>query len=60
MHQEHGSEEQDFILKALDVADQTHIPGKYTTALKGYDEIIEKFSGMSEYVIREIYKIYYQ
>lgn len=60
VHQEHGSEEQDFILKALDVAGQTHIPGKYTTALKGYDEIIEKFEGISEYVIKELYKIYYQ
>jgi len=60
VHQEHGSEEQEFILKALNVEDQTHIPGKYTTALKGFDEIIQKFEGIPEYVIQELYKIYYQ
>jgi len=59
VHQEHGSEEQEFILKAMEVEDQTHIPGKYTTALKSYDEMLENFRGISEFVIKELYRIYY-
>lgn len=59
VHQEHGSEEQEFILKAMDVADKTHIPGKYQTALKGYDEILTNFVDVPEAVIKELYKIYY-
>ena len=47
VHQENGSEEQDFILRALKVADKTHIPGKYTTALKNDDEIVKYFEGIS-------------
>ena len=60
VHQEHGSEEQEFILKAMKVDDKTHIPGKYTTALKSYDEMLENFQGISEYVIKELYKTYYR
>merc|ERR1712062_773782 len=54
-----GSEEQEFILKAMKGEDQTHIPGKYATALKNYDEMLENFRGVSEFVIKELYKIYY-
>ena len=60
VHQEHGSEEQEFILKAMNVEDQTHIPGKYLTALKSYDEMLENFRGISEFVIKELYRIYYR
>ena len=60
VHQENGSEEQDFILRALKVADKTHIPGKYTTALKNDDEIVKYFEGISKIVIQELYRIYYQ
>ena len=43
----------------MDVADKTHIPGKYQTALKGYDEILTNFVDVPEAVIKELYKIYY-
>ena len=44
----------------MKVQDKTHIPGKYTTALKSYDEMLENFRGVSEHVIKELYKIYYR
>ena len=60
VHQEQGSEEQDFILKAMNVAESTHIPGKYTTALKGYDDVIEFYKGIPKAVIEQLYRIYYR
>ena len=59
VHQEHGSEEQDFILKAMKVDDKTHIPGKYKTALKSYDEMLDSFRNISQYVIKELYRTYF-
>lgn len=59
VHQEQGSEEQEFILKAMNVAESTHIPGKYTTALKGYDDVIEFYKGIPKSVLEQLYKIYY-
>ena len=44
----------------MKVDDKTHIPGKYTTALKSYDEMLENFQGISEYVIKELYKTYFR
>ena len=44
----------------MNVEDQTHIPGKYLTALKSYDEMLENFRGISEFVIKELYRIYYR
>jgi len=43
----------------MKVDDQTHIPGKYKSALKSYDEVLDNFRGVSKYVIKELYKIYY-
>ena len=43
----------------MKVDDQTHIPGKYASALKSYDEMLDNFRDVSEYVIKELYKIYY-
>ena len=44
----------------MKVDDKTHIPGKYTTALKSYDEMLENFRDISEYVIKELYKTYFR
>ena len=44
----------------MNVAESTHIPGKYTTALKGYDDVIEFYKGIPKSVLEQLYKIYYR
>jgi hypothetical protein len=44
----------------MNVAESTHIPGKYTTALKGYDDVIEFYKGIPKSVLEQLYKIYYK
>ena len=44
----------------MNVAESTHIPGKYTTALKGYDDVIEFYKGIPKAVIEQLYRIYYR
>ena len=43
----------------MKVDDKTHIPGKYKTALKSYDEMLDSFRNISQYVIKELYRTYF-